>query len=356
MALNLKSLSEQTIVITGASSGIGLATAKLAARQGANVVLTARNQDALSQITEEIQQAGGQAAYVTADVANRSELNHVAEVAIERFGGFDTWVNDAGIGIYGKLDEITDEDARRVFETNYWGAVYGSLIAIEHLRSRGGALINVGSVASDNAIPLLGVYSATKHALRGFTDALRMELDLDDAPISVTLIKPTSINTPFPHHAKNYATREPQVPPPVYQPDEVANAIVHAAAHPVRDIFVGSAARIMSALGKAAPAAADWISESMMVPREFRDENPRRPEGNLYDTHDAGDVYGDQPGFVHPVSVYTRSVLHPILTTAIAGGTLAAAAVATTWALGAIEGAGVHTRANKKVRLPTLPR
>jgi hypothetical protein len=257
---------------------------------------------------------------------------------MQRFGGFDTWVNDAGIGLYARLDEVSNDDARRVFDTNYWGTVNGSLVAIEHLRGRGGALINVGSVASDNAIPMLGVYSASKHAVRGFTDALRMELDLERAPISVTLIKPTSINTPFPQHAKNYTDREPQVPPPVYQPDEVASAIVYAATHQVRDIYVGGMARLMSALGKAAPAAADWISETMMVPREFRDEPAREPEGNLYDAGDGGEIYGDHPGFVRPVSVYTRAVTHPLMTSVLAGGALVAAAVGTAWALGAIDG------------------
>ncbi|MFO0787842.1 MAG: SDR family oxidoreductase [Pirellulales bacterium] len=334
MTVSLKPLSEQTLVITGASSGIGLATARSAAERGAKVVLTARNQEKLAEIAGEINHGGGQAAYVAADVASRDELNHVADVAIQRFGGFDTWVNDAGIGIYGRLDEVTEGDARRVFDTNYWGAVNGSLIATEHLRSRGGAIINVGSVASDHAIPMLGVYSATKHALRGFTDALRMELDLEKAPVSVTLIKPTSINTPFPHHAKNYTDREPQVPPPVYQPDEVAAAILYAAEHPVRDIYVGSMSRIMSSLGKAAPRAADWLSETMMVPREFRDEPAHDREGSLYEPQHGGEVYGDHPGFVRPVSVYTRAVIHPMLASAAMGGALAIAAAATAWAMG----------------------
>lgn len=334
MAISLKPLSEQTLVITGASSGIGLATAQAAAERGAKVVLTARNQEKLAEIADEINHAGGQAAYVAADVGSRDELNHVADVAVQRFGGFETWVNDAGVGIYGRLDEVTEEDARRVFDTNYWGAVNGSLIAVEHLRGRGGALVNVGSVASDNAIPMLGVYSATKHALRGFTDALRMELELDEAPVSVTLIKPTSINTPFPHHARNYTDREPQVPPPVYQPDEVAAAILHAAEHPVRDIYVGSMSRIMSSLGKHAPKAADWLSETMMAPREFRDEPARDPEGALFEPQRDSDVYGDHPGFVRPVSVYTRAVMHPMLASAAVGGALAIAAAATAWAIG----------------------
>jgi short-subunit dehydrogenase len=331
MAISLKPLDQQVIVITGASSGIGLATARAAADHGSKLVLTARNEEALADIAREINDSGGAAAYVAADVGHRDELAHVADVAVERFGGFDTWVNDAGIGLYGRLDEISEEDHRRLFETNFWGAVHGSFIAAEHLRNRGGAIINVGSVASDIAIPLQGMYSASKHALRGFTDALRMELELNEAPISVTLIKPTSINTPFPQHAKNYTDREPQVPPPVYPPEEVAPAILHAASHPERDIYVGSMSRLMSGLGKTAPRTMDWISENIMVPREFRDEAPRDPEGALYEPGFGGEIHGDHPGFVRPVSVYTRAALHPVMTGATAALAIAAAAGATAW-------------------------
>lgn len=333
MAISLKPLTDQVIVITGASSGIGLATARAAADQGAKLVLAARNEEALADIAREINDGRGHAAYVAADVAHRDELAHVADVAVERFGGFDTWVNNAGVGLYGRLDEITDEDHRRLFETNFWGAVYGSLIAAEHLRNRGGAIINIGSVASDIAIPMQGMYSASKHALRGFTDALRMELEMDEARISVTLIKPTSIDTPFPQHAKKYTDREPQVPPPVYPPQEVARAILHAAAHPERDIYVGSAARLMSALGNRFPRAMDWISENVMVPREFRDVPPRDPEGALYEPRNGGRIRGDHPGFVRPVSIYTRSALHPVLTSLSLGMMIGLGAAATAWLL-----------------------
>jgi len=335
MGISLKRLEEQVLVITGASSGIGLATARAAARQGAKVVLTARNEEGLADVVRSIHESGGEAVFVAADVGKREELSHVAEVAIERFGGFNTWINNAGVGAYGRLDEISEEDHRRIFETNFWGAVHGSLIAAQHLRRRGGALINVGSVASDNAIPMLGMYSASKHALRGFTDALRMELELDKAPISVTLIKPTSINTPFPHHARNYTDREPRVPPPVYQPDEVARAILHAATHAVRDIYIGSAARVMSALGKSAPRLMDRISENIMVPREFRDEPPRDPRGNLYESGDAGEIYGDEPGFVRPVSVYTESVMHPMIATVTTGLAIGLVAASAAWLMSA---------------------
>ncbi len=142
------------------------------------------------------------------DVGKENDVHAIASTAIERFGQFDTWVNDAGVGMYGPLLDIKTEDSRRLFDTNFWGVVYGSLEAARHLRERtgpyGSAIINVGSEVSDRATPLLGMYSASKHAVKGFTDALRMELEHDGAPISVSLVKPSAIDTPFPQHARNY--------------------------------------------------------------------------------------------------------------------------------------------------------
>jgi NAD(P)-dependent dehydrogenase (short-subunit alcohol dehydrogenase family) len=204
MAVSLKPLNNQTLVITGASSGIGLSTAQKAAAAGAKVVLASRNEQALAGIVREIEAKGGQAIYVVADVSKREDVQRIADTAIEKFGGFDTWVNDVGVSIWGRIEQVSDEDHRQLFETNFWGLVYGSTIAAAHLKKRGGALINLGSVASDQAIPLQGMYCASKHAIKGFTDALRMELEEEGAPISVTLIKPAAIDTPFPQHAKNY--------------------------------------------------------------------------------------------------------------------------------------------------------
>ena len=173
-----KPLRDQVIVVTGASSGIGLATARMAAKGGACVVLAARSGAALAGIVAEIEAAGGQAVWVEADVGQRAEVEVIAAKAITAFGGFDTWVNNAGVSIYGPIRETTLEDQRRLFETNYWGVVNGSLIAAEHLRERpdGGAIVNVASILSDAPIPVQGVYSASKHAVKGFTNALRMEL------------------------------------------------------------------------------------------------------------------------------------------------------------------------------------
>src|SRR4051812_48171572 len=158
--MRLKRLADQAIVITGATSGIGLVTARMAAGRGARVVLVARNEEALRAITREIEGRGGQATYAVADVGKDDQVRRTAEIAASRFGGFDTWINGAAVSIYGKLAEISVEDQRQLFETNFWGVVYGSRVAVQHLQTRGGALINIGSVLSERAIPLQGIYCA----------------------------------------------------------------------------------------------------------------------------------------------------------------------------------------------------
>ncbi|HET7662389.1 MAG TPA: SDR family oxidoreductase [Rhodanobacteraceae bacterium] len=328
MAIQLKPLGEQVIVITGASSGIGLATAMAAAGKGARLVLAARNEEALKKICDKINAAGGEAIAVAADVGERVQVQHIADTANERFGGFDTWVNDAGVSLYGRLEEVSDADHHRLFDTNFWGLVYGSQIAAMHLRHRGGALINLGSIASDIALPLQGMYSASKHAIKGFTDAFRLELEQEGAPISVTLIKPSSIATPFNRHAKNCTGQEPTLPPPMYQPEDVAHAILHAASHPVRDIYVGGGGKVMSAFNKNFPSAMDWMSRKTMFALQKRDEPAKpHPEG-FRQAGEGGHMYGEYPHRHIRRSWYTRAALHPVVT-----GLIAAAAGAATVAL-----------------------
>jgi short-subunit dehydrogenase len=292
MSVKLKPVSEQVIVITGASSGIGLATAQAAAKEGAKLVLTARGEPALASIVEKIEAQGGEAIHVAADVSQRDQLQRVADAAIARFGRIDTWINDAGLSIYGRLDAVGEEDSRRLFDINFWGVVNGSLVALPYLRRNGGALINVGSEVSEAVIPLQGMYAASKHAVKGFTDALRVEVEeLDKAPVSITLVQPTAVDTPFPQHARNYLDREPKLPTPQIDPEDVAKAILAAAAKPKRDIKVGTMAKLDTAVSKMAPGLGDKLS-AKQAERQQRDEPPRDPQGTLYRPGEGGNTHG----------------------------------------------------------------
>lgn len=319
MSVSLKPVGEQVIVITGASSGIGLATAHAAAEQGAKVVLASRNKSALADIQRKIAKSGGQAMHVETDVGKKSDLDNLAKKTIERFGTFDTWINNAGVSIYGRLEQVKEEDSRKLFDTNFWGIVNGSLVAVEHLKRRGGALINLGSVASDVALPIQGMYAASKHAIKGFTDALRMELEETDAPVSVTLIKPGAIDTPFPKHAKNYTGKEVTLPPPVYQPKEVADAILYAAANPVRDLYVGGSARAMSALQSVAPGMMDWIFAKTGSGQQLTGKPARNGAGSLHQAGQDGSIRGSHQGYVAGSSLYTQAAIHPLMSGLVLG-------------------------------------
>jgi short-subunit dehydrogenase len=327
MNIQLKKLNEQTIVITGASSGIGLVTARMAAKKGARLVLAARSEDALRQLVDEITASGGEAVYVVADVAREEDVRRISDRAIERFGGFDTWVNDAGVSVYGELLDVELEDHRRIFETNFWGVVNGSRIAAGHLKRRGGALINIGSTLSDRAIPLQGMYCASKHAVKGFTDALRMELEKEDAPISVTLVKPAAIDTPYKNNAKNYLAEEPENPPPVYAPEVVAETILYCAEHPVRDVFAGGGGKALSALGHYLPRVADKVMEWTMFDLQ-QSGKPRRntEDHSLYQPSNSLRERGGYEGHVMESSLYTKASLHPLATVALSAGTVLAVA------------------------------
>ena len=328
MQVKLKPVSEQTIVITGATSGIGLCTARMAAERGANVVVVARNEEALQELVDEIEASGGSATYAVADVADEDALRQAAQTATQRFGQIDTWVNNAGASIYGRIMEVPTEDLRRLFETNVWGVVYGSRIAVHNLRESGGALINVGSELSDSAVPLQGMYTASKHAVKGFTDALRMEVEADKLPISITLIKPTAIHTPFPENAKNYLPYEPQLPQPLYAPELVAEAILHCAETPTRDFFVGGMAKVHSSMALNTPRLHAMMNESMIdtMQNSGKPAVENRSDG-LYDTNSRLSERGAQDRFVLEHSVYQKAMFHPMLTAsiAIAGGVALAA-------------------------------
>ena len=287
----LKPISEQVMVITGASSGIGLATARTAAKSGAKVVLAARSGHVLEKIVRELIAAGREAVAIVADVGDRQQVEKVALHALERFDRIDTWVNNAGVSIYGKLEEVPDDDSRRLFDTNFWGVVYGSLAALPCLKVSRGALINVGSELSDAVTPSQGMYAASKHAVKGFNDALRVELEIDQAPVSVTLIQSTAVNTPFPQNARSYTDKEPRLPSPLLDPQEVADAIIDAATTPRRYVKVGALSKLNSMIAKLAPGVGDRLSINQAT-RQHLEETPRNPKGCLYSPSERGRIRG----------------------------------------------------------------
>lgn len=309
MTVTLKRLADQIIVITGASSGIGLVTAKLAASRGAKVVLVARNEIALAEAVEAIRAEGGDAIFAVADVGVIEDVRAAAEAAIARYGRIDTWVNNAGTAIYAKLVDTPIDEHRRLFQTNYFGAVHGSLTAIEHLRGTGGAIITIGSIASDLPSPVLSAYSASKHAVKGFVDALRMEITADKLPIAITLIKPAGIDTPIAQHAANHVEGEALIPPPVYDPTLVADAILDAAQNVRRDITVGGMGRMQVLFGTHFPTLLDRLS-GILAPAMSDPKRGKTEETSIFEPNQLGqERSGIQPG--RRTSLYTTAERHP---------------------------------------------
>jgi short-subunit dehydrogenase len=264
MKVSLKPLKDQVIIITGASGGIGLITARMAANQGARVVVVARHELRLRQLTDEINDKGGTAVYVQADVGKEEDVLRIADTAIRAFGTFDTWVNNAGVSIPGGCLELSLEQIKQMFDTNFWGVVYGSRLAATHLKHRavGGAIINVGSFVGDRAALLQSTYAVSKHAMQGWTEALRNELEKESHPVSISLIHPGRTESPA---AENQDTIES-----VYEQDDhevhVAKAILYCAQNPKHDVHVGREAKFLSVLDAVSPRLMEKIVEATTIP------------------------------------------------------------------------------------------
>jgi NAD(P)-dependent dehydrogenase (short-subunit alcohol dehydrogenase family) len=319
----LRPLSEQVMVITGASSGIGLVAARRAAAAGAAVVLAARNTAALETLAAEITAAGGRALAVTTDVGRLDDVERLAATAVAEFGRFDTWVNNAGVSIYGMVDEVSVEDMRRMFDTNYWGVVYGSRAALAHYRGRtdfAGAIINVGSVFGDRATPVQSTYSSSKHAVHGWTDAMRMDMEAQRVPVSVTLLHPGRIDTPYNEHAHSYMEHQPAHRGRIYPPDAVAEAIVYAAAHSVRDLFIGGQVKIAVTSAALAPRITDRVMERYMFWSQLADRPSRpRSESGLHHPGYGLEERGTHAGHLRSRSYYLKAEKHPALAVTAVG-------------------------------------
>lgn len=234
------------VVVTGASSGIGRATAHAFAEHGARVVLAARSAASLDEVAAECEARGGQALAVPTDVTDDDAVQELARRALERFGRIDVWVNDAGVMAYGHFTQIPADVWRHVVETNLLGQMSGARAALPQFQAQGsGVLICVASLYSKMTSPYVSPYVASKFGVLGFAEVLRQEL-LDSKNIAVCTILPGSVDTPIYAHAANYTGRAVRPVPPVLSPRRVAEAIVRAVEHPRNEITVGQAAHVMS--------------------------------------------------------------------------------------------------------------
>lgn len=330
MKITLKPLREQVAVVFGASSGIGRATALAMAQRGAIVVVAARNEEGLQSLVQQIESAGGTAAYVVADATEYAQIERVAQVAIEKYGRLDTWIHTAAAALYAPFDQTSPAEFKRTVAVTLIGAAWGAMVALPHLKKQGGALIQVSSVEALNGIPYQSAYAASKHGMKAYLDVLRLELDHDQIPVSVTNIMPSGVNTPFFSNARTKIGVEPVAPPPIYQPQVVARAIVAAAQQPIPEIIVGGGGWLL-ALGKRfAPHPTDLFLR-LATFRLQKTATPKSADApcNLFEnqTRDAR-IEGDFSSQARGSSLMTWLETHPTLRTALGyGAALGAAAL-----------------------------
>ncbi len=258
--MQLKPIYQQVVAVVGASSGIGRETALQFAARGAKVVISARSKEGLETLVEEIRSRGGEAIAIPADVSNFEQVQAIADKAVEQYGRLDTWVHAAATGVLARFDQIAPEEFQRVIDVNLMGQVYGAMAALPHLKREGrGALIHISSMEGRRSLPLQSPYCAAKHGIEGFLESLRVELQHDGIPISVTSVKPAVVNTPYYNKVRTKLGVKPTGIPPYYEPSLVADAILYVAENPTRDFIVGDVAKVLDLLQRLSPELVDAL-------------------------------------------------------------------------------------------------
>jgi NAD(P)-dependent dehydrogenase (short-subunit alcohol dehydrogenase family) len=328
-----RALRGKVAVVTGASSGVGRATARAFASRGARVALIARNVEALERAAVEVVERGGEALVLPLDVTNASAVDDAADRVAAEWGGIDVWVNDAMVSVLAPVERITPDEYRRVIDVNYLGYVHGTLAALRHMRGAGGGvIIQIGSALAYRSIPLQSAYCASKAAIRAFTDSLRSELIRERSKIAITMLQLPAVNTPQFEVIRNRLEKHPQPVPPVHQPELIAKAVVHAALHPRRELWLGWSTVKAILAQRVVPGFLDeYLATHAWEAQQTDDLPPGHPIKHSRDNLDAP-VRGD-PGAHGPFDDRARSFdlrlwmqLHPKLTTVAGLATAAAAA------------------------------
>ena len=330
----LKPINQQVVAVVGASRGIGREAALKFAKRGAKVVVSARSESGLASLVDEIRRSGGEATAVIADVSDFQQVKAIADKTVEGYGRLDTWVHASATAVFAPFDKTTPEEFKRIIDVTLLGQVYGAMAALPHLKREGrGALIHISSMEGRRALPLQSSYSSAKHGVEGFVESLRVELQHEGIPISVTSVKPAVINTPFYNNGRTKLGVKPTGIPPYYEPSLVADAILYVAEHPTRDFIVGDVGRVLDVLQRLSPPLVDSLLG--LIGFQFQRTNEPKSEDapdNLYEPiplHDK--VEGDFSNLTIPSLTDWIDMNPPLKWGAIAAAALGVAAFIGGW-------------------------
>lgn len=320
----------EVVVVTGAAAGLGRAIVREFAKEGAHIGLIARGEDGLEGARKEVEAAGGKALVLPADVADADAIERAAEAVESELGPIDIWVNDAMASVFSPVKEMTSEEFKRVTEVSYLGYVYGTMSALKRMLPRDrGAIVQVGSALAYRGIPLQSAYCGSKHAIQGFVDSLRTELIHDGSHVHVTMVQMPALNTPQFDWVKSRLPRHPQPVPPIFQPEVGAKAVVWAAHHRRRELYVGWPTTIVILGNKLAPGLGDWYLGKTGVKSQMTDQpvDPNRPSNVWEPLPGDWGAHGDFDDRSHNFSSQLWLTTHRGLLMA-AGGVVSAGALA----------------------------
>src|SRR5207253_534630 len=280
-----KPLREQVIVITGASSGVGRAIARAAGERGAKVVVAARGEEGLAAAVEEIERAGSEALAVPGDLAEREQNEELVRRSLERFGRIDTFVANAIVTVYAEVEQLEPDELRRVMDVNFFGVAYGYWAALSALKESHGTFLHVSSALAYRGIPLQAAYCSSKAAARTFLESARVELQKEGAEVAVSLVLPGAINTPQFDRDRQKIGKQPQPVPPIYEPEPFADAVLHCAEKPIRELPISWGAQKLLWGQKLSPCTGDWMLRRIGWKKQHTGEDkPVDAPDNLFDT------------------------------------------------------------------------